>query len=211
MPNSMQIRGESSLPAPPTKVWEALTDPAVLSLCIDSCDNLERLTPTLYRAEATVKMGILRSPVGINLALTDVDSPTAWTIKTTAKSRFGTATATTNITVAACDGGSVLAHETSAELSGQLAFFSGRGAESAIERALEDFFARLKQFLQTTEQEGSETPALDPVADPPPETEPATNKPEKTKLWIGLSATAVVALAASILVAQRRRQDPPHQ
>ena len=49
----MKVIGSSVLHAPPDRVWQAVTDPAVLAGVIPGCDGLTPLGPDRFRLTVT--------------------------------------------------------------------------------------------------------------------------------------------------------------
>ncbi len=46
----MDFTGRYVIAAPPQKVWDGINDPAVLKACIPGCEQLDKTSPTDFRA-----------------------------------------------------------------------------------------------------------------------------------------------------------------
>ena len=218
----MQIHGKSALDATPRAVWDALTNPAILTRCLPGCDEFIQTSPVTFQASARVKAGPWRARLSVEIILTDIDPPgdavpSSWTLEATALSPLGAATATTAIWLAERNGATELSYTAKATLGGKLALLAGRWSDRMVKLAMADFFVRLSQVLR-------EEAALSGLAAHPQETgllpiasqeilteagEAASppNKKSRKRLWIGLGTAAVLAAAGVAAVLRHRTSD----
>ena len=146
----MKISAQYTLPAPPERVYAALTDPAVLQRCIPGCESL---TPTGEdRFDARVKVGIaaLKGTYSGRAELRDQRPPHAFTLVLDGKSALGFVRTTAAITLAAVDGGTRLDCDADAQVGGLIAAVGSRLVEAAARQQMSEFFERLRQEVSSS-------------------------------------------------------------
>jgi carbon monoxide dehydrogenase subunit G len=57
----MEFKGRYSIPAAPDAVWAALHDEAVLQQAIPGCEAVEKISDTVFKARAMVKIGPVKA------------------------------------------------------------------------------------------------------------------------------------------------------
>ena len=77
----MEMTSTRIVNAPPDEVWAALNDPTVLKDAIPGCETLERTTETDWRVVVAAKVGPVAARFNGRITLTDLNPPTAYTMK----------------------------------------------------------------------------------------------------------------------------------
>jgi carbon monoxide dehydrogenase subunit G len=57
----MRIEDQFVVPAPPAKVWQAITDPVTVAPCVPGCEHIEVVSPTQYRATVKIEIGPIKA------------------------------------------------------------------------------------------------------------------------------------------------------
>ncbi len=94
----MKINGTATLQAPRDRVWAALNDPAVLVRTIPGCEKLEALGDDRYTMTVTAGVASIKGTYLGDVALTDPEPPTAFTLKASGAGAPGTVNADLRVT-----------------------------------------------------------------------------------------------------------------
>jgi len=172
------------VPAPPSRVWDALNDPETLKACIPGCDSFVREADGTWATSVLAKVGPVSARFGGRIELADVNPPTGYTLKFQGQGgAAGFAKGEAKVALAPADGGTTLSYKASAQVGGKLAQVGSRLIDGAAAKLADDFFARLAERLG---------PAL-PAA--PESAAPALPAPAGGARWIRYAAlAAIVAL-----------------
>lgn len=76
----MKLEREHAIPAPQTRVWEALNDPEILKRSIPGCESVERLDDGSFKARVKIKVGPVSATFAGRLSFEDVDVPNGYKI-----------------------------------------------------------------------------------------------------------------------------------
>src|SRR5881227_1650604 len=71
----MKIEGTHGLRAPRERVFQSLTDPAMLQRCIPGCERLERTGEDAYAATLRTGVGAIKGVFNGNVRLEDIRPP----------------------------------------------------------------------------------------------------------------------------------------
>ncbi len=173
----MDMTGESRIPAPRQRVWEALNDPAVLQQCIPGCEELQKLSDTELTAKVTAKVGPVKARFGGKVTLSDLDPPNGY--KITGEGSGGAAGfAKGGATVRLTDDGDAtrLSYTVEAHVGGKLAQIGSRLIDATARKMADDFFRRFSAAVggaeagpvASAEPTLQATPGESSPAPPPP-------------------------------------------
>lgn len=76
----MQFSGEHAIPAPRSRVWEALNTVEILRVCIDGCRRLEWTGNDTLAIEVVARIGPIKAVFEGSLWLTDVEPELSYTL-----------------------------------------------------------------------------------------------------------------------------------
>jgi carbon monoxide dehydrogenase subunit G len=155
----MVIQGEELLPLAPARVWEALNDPAILQQAIPGCDTLAA-SDEGYRITLVAAVGPVKARFAGKLALRDVRPPRSYTLVfegTGGIAGFGKGSA--EVSLAAADGGTLLAYAAQAQVGGRLAQVGSRLIDGVAARMAAEFFARFRACLLAAPAEAGALPS----------------------------------------------------
>jgi carbon monoxide dehydrogenase subunit G len=153
---SMDISGESLVPAPQQRVWEALNDPAVLQASIAGCQQLEKVSDTSFTAIVTTKVGPISTTFRGTVDLAELDPPNGYTLTGRGQGgAAGFAKMTARVHLQPQGEQTLLRYTAQAEIGGKLASVGNRLVQAVARKNADDFFSAFARQLGA----GSAAPA----------------------------------------------------
>lgn len=141
----MEQAGEYRIQAGLVEVWAGLNDPEVLARCIDGCLSMEKVSDERFDAKVKAKIGPVSATFQAELALTDVNPPSTYTLNASVKggaAGFGKGTAVVNLAEDdAAPGATLLSYQVKGNVGGKLAQVGSRLIDGAARKMADDFFA----------------------------------------------------------------------
>lgn len=122
----MRIADSFTVAAPVDRTWRAITDPQVVGACLPGCEEIETVSPTLYRARIGVKLGPISAKFAAEVEVL-VEEPPVRVVSVTRGEEGGRASNLRSdnvLTLApADDGGTRVSYEADMTVTGRLAKF----------------------------------------------------------------------------------------
>lgn len=145
----MKLSDSQILPAPPDKVWEALTDTEVLARCLPGTERLEPAGPDRYRAVVGFALAAISGKYNGTLEFADKNPPQSLTLKIEGKGTPGFMKGEGRVTLAPSEGGkrTELHYEGDAQVGGMIAAVGQRMIEVAARKIVSQFFERFSSEL----------------------------------------------------------------
>jgi carbon monoxide dehydrogenase subunit G len=201
---TIALSGAIAIPAPPQAVWTALNDPAVLARCLPGCDSFGHVESQMYSAVATVKLGPLRTRIGVNITVTQSEPPHRATLVIHAKGKIGSAETVVRLHFDETNNGTELNYTAQAHIGGQLGTMAERWGRDAAKELVGEFLQRFAAAVPREDAVAQTISPADyvmPLSFPPP---PRMTLRKKA-LWIGIgtAAGAALATAAALLLTRR--------
>jgi carbon monoxide dehydrogenase subunit G len=168
----MDMTGEYRIPAPRDQVWAALNDPAMLKAALPGCESLEKISDTEFAAVVVAKVGPVKAKFNGNVALSNLNPPTSYTIAGEGKGgAAGFAKGGAEVNLTEDDGATILRYTAKADVGGKLAQLGSRLIDGTAKKLADEFFDNFRQQLTPAQPEPV---AAEPGAEllPPPEPEP---------------------------------------
>lgn len=138
--------GTADVSAPVEQVWAALLDANVLSSIIPGCRNLERVSPTHFRADVTLGVGPVKGLYRAEVKLSDLVAPVSATLSGSAIGALGAAQGSGRVRLAANPtGGTVISYDYDAQVGGKAASIGGRLLDGATRVVIRQFFEALSR------------------------------------------------------------------
>jgi hypothetical protein len=158
----MELTNTRTIAAPPTVVWAALNDPAILKKCIPGCESLERVTDTEWRAIVTARVGPVALRFNARIALADIEPPTSYTLQFEGQGgAAGFANGEARVVLTATDTAHTqLFYKATATIGGKLAQIGSRLIDGVAAKLAEEFFADFVEYLAPAEPVAVEAPAV---------------------------------------------------
>ena len=144
----MKVSGNATLNAPPTRVWAALNDPAVLVRTIPGCERLEEVEPSAYRMTVTAGVASIKGSYAGDVRLTDQEEPHAFVLKASGAGGPGTVSADVKVRLAdGGDGTTVLSYDADAIVGGMIGGVGQRILTGVAKKTAAEFFQAVDDVL----------------------------------------------------------------
>jgi carbon monoxide dehydrogenase subunit G len=140
----MELTNTRIVPAPPSAVWAALNDPAVLKECLPGCESLERAGDNAFQAVMATRVGPVSARFTGRVTMSDIDPPNADTLHFEGQGgAAGFARGEARITLAPeGERQTSLHYAAKAQVGGKLAQIGSRLVDGAAAKMTDDFFTR---------------------------------------------------------------------
>ncbi|QKE85651.1 carbon monoxide dehydrogenase subunit G [Arthrobacter sp. NEB 688] len=156
----MKISGSSTLESPVEQVWAAILDPAVLARCIPGCEALRTVGEDRYAMTVTAGVAAIKGTYQGEVALTDMDKPSALTLRANGSGAPGTIDADVRVTLSpAANGGTDLSYDADATVGGTIGGVGQRMLAGVTKKMAGQFFSALDADIAG---EGPATPVIAP-------------------------------------------------
>ena len=143
----MKITTSSVINADRARVFEALTDPAILQRAIPGCESLTAVGPDVY--EATLKIGVagLKGSYKGTASIRDKRPPDALTLSFEGKGAPGFVRGSAAITLAEETGSTRVETVADVQVGGLIAAVGSRLVEATARKLTDDFFRQLSTVI----------------------------------------------------------------
>lgn len=141
----LSASGTIDISATPDGVFQVLNDPNKLAQVIPGCENLTAIGQDHYRADVTIKIGIVKARYQVEVKLSELDPPRSFVLSGKGISAMGVSEGSGRITLTPRVGGATLHYDYSANVSGKVAAIGGRMLEGAAKFVLKQLFEKLGQ------------------------------------------------------------------
>ena len=146
---AMEFSGEYRIPARQKRVWDALSDPAVLQACILGCSRVEKRSDSEMVATVVVTVGPISATFKGDVSLSSLSAPIGYTL-TGHAGAAALAKIEAQVSLAEEQDQTVLKYVATAEIGGQLASVGGWLAQTVAKMNADDFFAAFARHLSAT-------------------------------------------------------------
>ena len=143
----MNLDGSAVLHASPDRVWEIITDPAVLARTIPGCESLEQTGQDEYRMNVTVGVGAIRGTYAGEVRLSDQQRPTSYVMHASGAGGPGNVRATVTINLEPNGDGTALTYSADAVVGGPVAGVGQRMISGVAKRMAGQFFKAIDDEL----------------------------------------------------------------
>lgn len=163
----MEITQTRTIPAPPSRVWEALNDPDVLRASVPGCETFERTGDNEYRATIAAKVGPVAARFVGKLELADVAPPNGYTLRFEGQGgAAGFARGEAKVALAPAAGNhTTLTYAVKAQVGGKIAQIGSRLVDGAAAKLADDFFARFSAEVAPPAVIATAAPAPTPTVE----------------------------------------------
>jgi uncharacterized protein len=131
------------LAQPPGRVFDALTDSAVLQRCIPGCEELKAVGPDSYEARLKVGVAGLKGIYTGRTTLRDKHPPESFTLVFDGKGAPGFVRGTMHIRLTADPAGTRVTSDGEVQVGGLIASVGSRLIDAAARKLSDDFFRQL--------------------------------------------------------------------
>ena len=144
----MKLTGTYDIAAPRARVFEAITDPAVLQQAIEGCEKMVKTAEDSYDAHLKIGVaGIKGSYIG-KIQLKDLKAPDSYTLIIEGRGGPGFVKGTAKIQLNDQGEHTQIQCEADAQVGGMIAAIGSRLIEAVARKMMGDFFKRLSDRVR---------------------------------------------------------------
>jgi hypothetical protein len=149
----MKIEGTQELRASRERVYQALTDPAVLKRAIPGCERLEQTGANSYATTLRAGVGSIKGVFTGDVRLEEMRSPEHYRIVVDAKGQPGFVKGSGTLDLADQDGVTVVSYTGDVQLGGTIAGVGQRMVQGAAKMMAAQFFTAIEAEARIEEHE----------------------------------------------------------
>jgi carbon monoxide dehydrogenase subunit G len=139
----VKLSAEYTIDAPPERVFEALTNPAILQRCIPGCEELVPHGEGVFRARVKIGVAGMKGTYTGRAELRDLNPPHSFTLAVDGKGAPGFVRATAAVTCTAAGVGTQVNCDADVQVGGLIAAVGSRLVEAAARQQMDVFFKNL--------------------------------------------------------------------
>jgi len=145
----MKIEGTHELRASPQRVFETLTDPAVLQRCIPGCERLEKSGENAYSITLKAGVGAIKGVFTGNVRLEDLQPPNHFRMIVEGKGQPGFLKGTGDIDLTELDDSTRVSYSGEVQVGGTIAGVGQRMLQGAAKMMATQFFTAIEAEART--------------------------------------------------------------
>jgi carbon monoxide dehydrogenase subunit G len=149
----MKIEGTQEVHARRERVFQALTDPAVLQRCIPGCERLEEVAPNHYSTTLRAGVGSIKGVFTGNVRLEEVQPPAHYRMAVDGKGQPGFLKGAGTLDLEEQDGITLVKYSGDVQVGGTIAGVGQRMIQGAARMMLSQFFTAIEAEAQTEAHE----------------------------------------------------------
>ncbi|HKA18552.1 MAG TPA: carbon monoxide dehydrogenase subunit G [Blastocatellia bacterium] len=140
----MKIEGTHELRASPQRVYETLTDPAVLQRCIPGCERLEKSDENAYSITLKAGVGAIKGVFNGNVRLEDLKAPDHFRMIVEGRGQPGFLKGTGDIDLTEPEGATLVSYSGEVQVGGTIAGVGQRMLQGAAKMMATQFFTAIE-------------------------------------------------------------------
>jgi carbon monoxide dehydrogenase subunit G len=144
----VDLTGSYTFDASPERVFDLLTDPAVVAACLPGCEQLEPIGENRYRAVLSMGIAAITGRYEGTVELQDLNRPTSYKLVVEGKGKPGFVKGGGEIELSAVESGTLVTVKGSAQVGGAIARVGQRLIGGASKMMTDKFFACLESKLR---------------------------------------------------------------
>jgi uncharacterized protein len=195
----MKVTGSATVAAPPSQVWDALQDPAVLVRTIPGCSRMETVGADAYAMTISAGVASIKGTYAGEVELAEPDPPHSFVLRARGQGAPGTVDATVRVKLTPDEfEGTRIDYDADAVVGGMIGGVGQRVLSTVAKRTAEEFFTAVEKTL-------TEPAVAAPVAPGPVGVSagPTSTRPEPAA-----AATAERAVGQVYTAPERRPRRP---
>ncbi|WP_076860207.1 CoxG family protein [Bradyrhizobium mercantei] len=151
----MELNDSIVIPAPPARVFAALSDPLILRGSIPGCETLDRIDNDRFDATVVLRIGPIKARFGGQVKLDSSGAPDHFSLSGEGSGGMaGFAKGAAHVQLAAVPEGTCLTYKVDAQIGGKLAQLGSRLVLGAARTLAATFFERFsRELVQGTDSQ----------------------------------------------------------
>ena len=146
----MDIKGNVLLHNPPSRVWEALNDPKVLSRCTPGCKVFEAVGDNKYHVVLELGLAAVRGTYDGQIVITDQVPGTSYHMSVSGEGLTGFVRGDGNVSLAPEGDNTRLSYQVDAQVGGAVAGVGQRVMGGISKMMVGQFFSKLEKELDAS-------------------------------------------------------------
>jgi carbon monoxide dehydrogenase subunit G len=147
----MQLNGDVTIRASRKQVWDFMTDPEQIGLCMPGVEKIEVIEPLKrYRGTVSVGFGAVKARFSGEVEILELDEPNRAKLKAHGSATGSVADAVSEMNLSDGPDGSTVVHWTAdVNVSGQLASLAARLMVPVSQKLAGQFYDEVKKRIET--------------------------------------------------------------
>jgi len=145
----MKIEGTSQISATRGRVFEALTDPAILQKCIPGCERLDKTAENKYDATLSAGIGPVKGTFNATVSIENMTPPSNYRLVVEGKGQPGFIKGSGDLILEDQNGSTLIRYTGNVQVGGMLASVGQRLIESTAKMLAGKFFTALEAELRS--------------------------------------------------------------
>jgi uncharacterized protein len=140
----MKIEGTHKIQSPRERVFQALTDPAILQKCIPGCEDLQKTADNQYTAKLSAGVGSIKSVFTATITLDELSPPTHYKLIIEGKGQPGFVKGSGSFELEEQDSNTEVKYSGDVNVGGLIASVGQRMLHGAAKMMASKFFSALE-------------------------------------------------------------------
>lgn len=140
----MKIEGVYTVKAPPDRVYQALTDPAILSRCMPGCERLEITEENHYDIALSVGVGAIKGRYSGKIRLEDTAPPSHYRMVVNIQGKMGFVKGEGAVDLTPQEEGTVIAYAGDVQVGGPVAAVGQRMLQGTARMMVRQVFGAVE-------------------------------------------------------------------
>lgn len=149
----MKIEGTYKIDAPRERVFQALTDPAILQKTIPGCERMEKAGDNKYNATLSAGVGPIKGTFATTVSIENMIPPSNYRLVVEGKGQPGFIKGSGDLVLEDENGASQIHYTGNVQVGGVLAGVGQRLIESTAKLLAGKFFSALENELRSSSQQ----------------------------------------------------------
>jgi carbon monoxide dehydrogenase subunit G len=151
----MKLEGTHKIAASRERVFQALTDPAILQKCIPGCQEMEKTGEDQYKAKLSAGVGPVKGVFAATIALKDITAPSHFTLVVEGKGQPGFVKGSGSLNLTEEGDATNVQYSGDVNIGGMIATVGQRMIQATANLLAERFFKALEAETRDSQQDSA--------------------------------------------------------
>ena len=144
----MHIEGSHYIASPRDRIFQGLTDPAILQKCIPGCEKMETSGENQYTTKLSASVGTIKSVFTATITLQDIVAPSQYKLVVEGKGQPGFVKGSGDLDLQPKDNGTEIKYTGEVNVGGMLASVGQRMIQATSNMMAGKFFNALEEEMK---------------------------------------------------------------